>query len=265
MHIDFSIVFVSFPATAVWIRISRIGVQISAKDPQIARTRIPVFIPLALIHDIFMQPTIKNVICIVYDEVKSNMKGVLLYVVHPADALLLRDDFRQMKSSFSSKGVVITGLDNGGLISPTSQKVVDMYRNGRSNRYTSPKRITYNRDVTPSSAPPALPQLSYTPMKSSYHSQRDDSAHRRHRSPKKSKVDQSSSKTHHDEEVERVEKPQPVSSPVTESTANQKSTPEVSDESLQAEPQVTPQQQQQIAVWQSVQKAPVIPMGLYNR
>lgn len=44
-----------------------------------------------------MQPSINNVVCIVYDEVKSNMKGVLLYVVHPTDTHSLREDFRVAK------------------------------------------------------------------------------------------------------------------------------------------------------------------------
>ena len=251
----------------MWIRISRIGIQISAQDPQIARTRIPVFIPLGLIHDIFMQPSINNVICIVYDEVKSNTKGVLLYVVHPADAHLLRDDFRQMKSSFTTKGIPMAGLENGvpaennRLVSPTSQKMVDIYRNGRNTRYQSPKRIVYNRDMTPTT----LPQLSYSPMKNSYHSNRDDSGHRRHRSPKKNKLDQSSSNAHHDDEVALQEKYSSRSSPTNNGTPPRKSTPEISEESVHQEEPVSPQQQQQIAAWQAVQTMPVIPMGLYNR
>ncbi|CAF4738154.1 unnamed protein product [Rotaria socialis] len=165
--------------TAVWIRISSVGIHISAQDPKIARTRIPVFIPIALAHDIFMQPSINNVICIVYDEVKSNMKGVLLYVVYPTDTHLLREDFRIAKQASFSKGIenqIIVDknlTENKRLFSPTSQHVNDIYLNDKINRQQSPRRILFvrdnetgaNRDFIPTSTVPALPQLSYTPFK----------------------------------------------------------------------------------------------------
>ena len=46
-----------------------------------------------------MLPSINNIICIIYDEVKSNMKGVLLYVVQPADAQSIRNDFCIVKEA----------------------------------------------------------------------------------------------------------------------------------------------------------------------
>lgn len=262
-------------ATAVWIRISRVGIQIKAQDPQIARTRIPVFIPIAHVHDIFMQPNINNVICIVYEEVKSNMKGVLLYVVHPSDAQLIRDDFRHVKQSSFAKGmenqlmVDPKSPDNKQLVSPTSQKSNDPFRSGKANRQQSPRRILYVRDSdinatrekTPSSAPP-LPQLSYTPFNNSYHSSRDESANfRRNKSPRKNKTGQSSSKTasdsgskhrrkHRSRSPQKTTKPQTpgdtVSQPLSaEPPEAQQQRPPQQPPPQQSPQQASPQQQQQ--------------------
>lgn len=268
----------SLLATAVWIRISRVGVQISAQDPQIARTRIPVFIPIGLVHDIFMQPHINNVICIVYDEVKSNMKGVLLYVVHPTDAQVLRDDFRLVKQSSlakSNENQIVADIhpasENTRLFSPTSQQLNDIYRNGKPNRQHSPKRILYvrdnetnaNREVTSSSGQPSLPQLNYTPFKGSNHSSRDNSAHRRHKSPRKPKPGHSSSKPGSDNGSKHRRK--------YRSRSPQKQAkiqlPEKNNSQELAQEQIDPdqQQQQQIAAWQAAQQMPIIPMGIYNR
>ncbi|CAF0777508.1 unnamed protein product [Adineta steineri] len=297
--------------TAVWIRISRVGIQIKAQDPQIARTRIPVFIPIAHVHDIFMQPNINNVICIVYEEVKSNMKGVLLYVVHPSDAHLIRDDFRHVKQSSYSKGnenqiiVDTKSPDNKQLISPSSQKSNDIFRAGKANRQQSPRRILYVRDgdinttreKTPLSAPP-LPQLSYTPFNNSYHSSRDDSGgYRRHKSPRKVKTGNSSSKTasdsgskhrhkHRSRSPQKPSKPQESSDNTSQKiTIAQSPTPVQQQQPQQPQQQQQQQQQtllqqqqqqqlqqqqllfqqQQIAAWQAAQQAPVVPMGIYNR
>lgn len=277
--------FSIFSATAVWIRISRVGVQISAQDPQIARTRIPVFIPISLVNDIFMQPSITNVICIVYDEVKSNMKGVLLYVVHPTDAHLLRDDFRIVKHSTYSKGnnnnnnenqqniSDTNSNDNNRIFSPTSQHSNDLQRNGKTPRQQSPKRILYvrdNREITP----PTLPQLNYTPYKGSYHSSRDGSAHRRHKSPRKPKSGQSSSKTGSDNGSKHRHKYRsrsPQKQTKTQASVDNNSedlTQEKTNQQQQQEQlliqQQQQQQQQQIAAWQATQQMPTIP-GVYNR
>lgn len=277
-----------FLATAVWIRISRVGVQISAQDPQIARTRIPVFIPIGVVHDIFMQPNINNVICIVYDEVKSTMKGVLLYVVHPADAHLLRDDFRLAKQTSLMKGsenavlVETNSVENDRLFSPGLQQSNDNHRNGKSNRQHSPKRILYvhdhdnnaNREVPSSGGQPIVPQLGYTPLKGSYHSSRDNSAHRRHKSPRKGKTGHSSSKPGSDNGSKHrrkyrsrsPQKPNKAQIPVkddSEELPQEQIDP--NPEQQQQQEQALAEQQQQIAAWQAAQQMPLIPMGIYNR
>lgn len=260
-------------ATAVWIRISRIGIQISAQDPQIARTRIPVFIPLTLVHDIFMQPNINNVICVVYDEVKSNMKGVLLYVVHPGDAHLIRDDFRLIKQPFQSSSSPQqsksneNSIETNRLISPTSHKTIDTHRNGKGSRQQSPRRIVYvrdiekktSRDVTPTATTSTLPQLSYAPLKGSYHSNQGDGGHRRQRSPRKSNMEHSSGKAASEDGRRkfRSQSPQTASrSQVTIDQPNANVTP--------ASPTSDEKQEQMIAM-QTNQVLPVIPMGIYNR
>ncbi len=273
-------------ATSVWIRISRVGIQISAQDLQIARTRIPVFIPIGLVNDIYMQPTINNVICIVYDEIKSNTKGILLYVVHPADAHLLRDDFRIVKQSSYAKGVEnqlivdTNSIENNRLFSPTSQKSNDIYRNGKTPRHQSPKRILYVRDndigikkeIAPTSALPALPQLAYTPYKGSYHSSRDDSAHRRHKSPRKTKPGHTSSKTGSDNGSKNRQKyrsrsPQKQIKPQSplKNNSHELTQEQINQQQQQQQEQFLIQQQQQIAAWQAAQQMPIIPMGIYNR
>jgi len=257
--------------TAVWIRVSRIGVQISAQDPQIARARVPVFIPIGLIHDIFMQPTINNIICIVYDEAKSNLKGVLLYVVHPADAQLLRDDFRVVKQK--------------SLLKPKDNPiVVDVNTTDtKFNRHTSPKRIFYvqdnekfiNRDMPMGQN--VLPQLNYMPMKNSYHSSRDNSTHRRNKSPRKNKTRHSSTKTTDDNGSRHRRKHRSRSpkksrqSPIL--TTDNKKQPELDQEQIDPKSQQTEDEQkptdqaprQQTPVWQVTQPAPMVPMGIYSR
>jgi hypothetical protein len=229
-----------------------------------------------------MQPTITNVICIVYDEVKSNMKGVLLYVVHPADAHLLRDDFRIVKQSSYSKGVEnqlivdTNSIENNRLFSPTSQHSNDIYRNGKTPRQQSPKRILYvrdndagaNREITP----PSLPQLGYTPLRGSYHSSRDDSAHRRHRSPKKSKTGHTSNKTgsdsgskHRQKYRSRSPQKQAKSQLPVNNNSQELAQEQTNEQQKQQQQEQSLIQQQQIAAWQAAQQMPIIPMGIYNR
>jgi hypothetical protein len=248
-----------------------VGIQISAQDPHIARARIPVFIPLALVHDIFMQQSINNVVCIVYDEVKSNLKGVLLYVLHPSDAQLLREGFRQVKQSYCSKGIAQTTtvddttLDNHRLASPTSQKTAEVYRSVKNNRQQSPRRILYvregemgmHRELTPSSAISALPQLNYTPLKNSYHSHRDDSVHRRQHSPKKGSRPSSDHAAHHRSPNDRSEL---IMTKLTPETVEDSPSQDI----LKSNTAVAPENQSNIA-WQTMQAMPVIPMGIYNR
>ncbi|CAF2758587.1 unnamed protein product [Rotaria sp. Silwood2] len=277
--------------TSVWIRINSVGIQISAQDPQIARTRIPVFIPIGLAHDIFMQPNISNVICIVYDEVKSTMKGVLLYVVHPTDAHLLRDDFRIAKQLSYSKGIenqIIIDKhipENNRLFSPTSQKQInEIYLNAKINRQQSPRRILYvrdndiglNRDYTPTAIPISLPQLSYAPFKGSYHSSRENSRNRRNKSPKKNKTGFSSNKPSNDSgsknrRIYRSRSPQTqVESQLPDTSDSpelkqEQSNQEQEQEQEQQQPQQQQQQQQQMTAWQTAQQMPMIPMGVYQR
>jgi hypothetical protein len=218
-----------------------------------------------------MQPTINNVICIVYDEVKSNMKGVLLYVVHPTDAHLLRDDFRIVKQSSYSKGIEnqiivdTNSVENNRLFSPTSQQSNGIYRNGKTTRQQSPKRILYVRDNETGGnkeiIPTSLPQLSYTPFKGSYHSSRDDSGHRRHKSPRKIKT--GSDNGSKNRRKYRSRSPQKQVKPQLPMNNNSQ---ELTKEQInQQQEQLLIQQQQQMAGWQAAQQMPIIPMGIYNR
>jgi len=268
-------------ATSVWIRISRVGIQISAQDPQIARTRIPVFIPIGLVNDIYMQPTINNVICIVYDEIKSNTKGILLYVVHPADAHLLRDDFRIVKKSSFGKGIEnqligdTNSIENNRLFSPISQHSNDIYRNGKTLRQQSPKRILYVRDNDigiKKEIIPALPQLAYTPYKGSYHSNRADSAHRRNKSPRKVKSGHTSNKTgsdsgskHRQKYRSRSPQKQAKSQLPVNNNSQELAQEPTNEQQKQQQQEQSLIQQQQIAAWQAAQQMPIIPMGIYNR
>lgn len=248
-----------------------------------------------------MQPTIANVICIVYDELKSNMKGVLLYVVHPTDAHLLREDFRLFKQLSYTKGIEnpllidTNSSENNRLFSPTSQHSNEVYqRNGKTPRQQSPKRVLYvrdnntnpNKEITPTS----LPQISYTPLKGSYHSNRDDSAHRRHKSPRKPKSGQSSNKTSNDNGTkhkrkyrsrspQKQVKPQlPVKNNSDEKINEHTNQDQEQEQQKQQQEQLLlqqqqqqqqqlflQQQQQQISAWQAAQQMPIIPMGIYNR
>jgi hypothetical protein len=262
--------FFSIVATPVWIRLSRVGIQVSAQDPQVARTRIPVFIPIGLSHDIFMLPSINNVICIVYDEVQSNMKGVLLYVVHPSDAQSIRDDFRIAKQAHNAQqqNTINTGdtypSENSQLYSPISSR--SPLSNSQSIRQPSPRRIVYvqNNETNPRrELTPALPQLSYTTSKGSYHSDR-----RRHRSPKKNRSGHSPTKRSSDSGIKQDGKHASQSPDKRNQTKlpTSRSSPDLAREQIQQQQQLLLQQQrQQLAAWQAQQQAPLIPMGIYNR
>lgn len=239
-----------------------------------------------------MQPNINNVICIVYEELKSNMKGVLLYVVHPADTPLLRDDFRIAKQASILKGIenqIIVDKhvpENNRVFSPTTQNLNDIYLNGKLNRQQSPRRVLYvrdneigtNRDFTQLTAgvvvppPSSLPQLSYAPFKGSYHSSRDNSGHRRHRSPKKTKPTHGSSKTPTDDGTKQLAKyrsrsPPKQSEPALPATSksNELVQEQPDQQQQQQQAMALQQQQQMMAAWQAAQAAPAMPMGVYNR
>ena len=226
-----------------------------------------------------MQPNINNVICIVYDEVKSNMKGVLLYVVHPGDAHLLRDDFRLIKQPLQSNGSPQQSKSNENsiepnrLISPASPKTSDAYRNGKSNRQQSPKRIVYVRDietktskeVTPATAVSTVPQLNYAPLKGSYHSHQSDNGHRHPRSSRKSKVEHSSGKAA-SENGRRKFRSQSPQTAIRSQLKIDKPSSDANHESTNSdEPPVFLQQHEQLAAMQAGQAVSVVPMGIYNR
>ncbi|CAF3081545.1 unnamed protein product [Rotaria sp. Silwood2] len=285
-------------STAVWIRINRIGIQVSAQDPQIARTRIPVFIPIGLVHDIFMLPNINNVICIVYDELQSNMKGVLLYVVHPSDAQSLRDDFRIVKQASNNQQVPpapysspfdsrfsqvgdIHPLGNNRMYTPTSPSKSpvsnELYRNTVNIRQSSPRRIIHIRE-NETNLTPTIHELSYTSTRGSFNNGEEDT-HRRHKSQKRSQKSHSPTKRSSDSAVKRERKHRSRS---PEKHARSKlrissSNHEISSEAVQQQQQQQQQQwlfqqqqqwllqQQQMATWQAAQQAPSVPIGIYNR
>ncbi|CAF1012921.1 unnamed protein product [Didymodactylos carnosus] len=204
--------------TAVWIRVSRMGIRINAQNPQVASTRVPVFIPISLVHDIFIQPNIPNVICIVYDEIQSKMKGVLLYVVQSADAVLLREDIRAIKqqvsvhtpapyvnpfdSRFANTNVIgrsqipppySTYLPphsqdqplrlEPNMLQRISPPVAEVYRGNVTEPPTPMRRVVYLKNgsarVSPTGPYSDLPQLGCAPSKGSYN------GHERRRSPRK--------------------------------------------------------------------------------
>ena len=251
---------------------SRRGIQINAQDPHIARTRVPVFIPLSLVHDIFMQQNINNVICIVYDELKSNMKGVLLYVVHPTDAHVLREDFRQIKQSVSSRDIEKQGANavkspvDKRVISPTVPQGVESQRARKVNRHHSPRRVLYvrdadmgpNKELTATSALPVLIPINETQFKGSYHSSRDGSGHRRHRSPKKVRGEHSAGQPASDDGSKQRRSPKKMKAQAPAVSR----TPEVNDEQ---ENQPLAEPSQPTTAWHAVPSMPTVPMGIYNR
>lgn len=291
-------------ATAVWIRVNRVGIQISAQDPQIARTRIPVFIPIGLVHDIFMLPNINNVICVVYDEIQSNMKGVLLYVVHPSDAQFLREDFRTYKqannnqqapqvpysSPFDNRLPPTTDAYqsvNNRIYTPVSSSKSplsnEVYRSTAAIRQHSPRRaanvreneVNFNQNTIPT-----LPQLSYTPSKGSYHNGKEHSESRRQKSPRRGQKSHSPSKRPTDNGIKRARKHRSRSpekqgkTKVAISSSNHELAREKSQQEQQQEQLLLQQQQQwllqqqQMAAWQAAQaqqQTPLIPIGIYNR
>ncbi|CAF5000590.1 unnamed protein product, partial [Rotaria socialis] len=122
-------------------------------------------------------------------------------------------------------------------------------------------------------------QLSYTPFKGSYHSSRENSAHRRYKSPKKTKVGHTATKTPTDDgskhrrkfrsrsPQKQIESDSPITSKsnaLTQEQPNQQQQQPPLPQP-QPQPQPLPLPQQQIAAWQAVQQMPIIPMGIYNR
>ena len=274
-----------FLATAVWIRVNQSGIQISAQDPEISRTRIPVFIPINLTHDIFMLPSINNVICIVYDEPQSKMKGVLLYVIYPSDAQSLREDFRIVKQDKSipqlqppqqyPTAVDIIPADNIQTYAQGKPVVTnDIPRSNRAIKQSSSKRVPYVREneayLTPATT---TTQVTYVPFRGDYHSEKEE-YRRRHKSSRRRKTGYSSSKRSSDSGVkpptgqrsQSAEKQVKAKSPVNTNS-------ELTQEQIQQERLLQQQflqqqllmQQQQMAAWQASQQAPLLPIGIYNR
>jgi hypothetical protein len=280
--------FYFFLATAVWIRVNQSGIQISAQDPEISRTRIPVFIPINLAHDIFMLPSINNVICVVYDEPQSKMKGVLLYVIYPSDAQSLREDFRVAKQGKSlqqsqpqqqySTTVDIPPSDNIQTYVPGKSIVTnDIPRNTKAIQQSSSKRVPYVKEnatyVTPTTT---TTQVTYVPFRGDYHSEKEE-YRRRNKSSRRHKTGYSSSKRSSDSGVKPPTKQRSQS---TEKQVKAKSpvntTPELTQEQIeqqqllqQQQQLLIQQQQQQMAAWQAAQQAaqqaPLLPIGIYNR
>ena len=266
-------------ATTVWIRISRVGIQISAQDSQIARSRKPVFIPVGLVHDIYMQPNINNVICVVYDEVQSNMKGVLLYVVHPTDAQLIRDDFRIVKqannnpqalpSTFSSP------FDNRysnavDMLSPEANQQYSPVPQNTSPpvtvRQSSPRRRVYVREDEAMLRGMDVPQIQYTSPRTMLQNTRDEFEYRRGKSPRKARYGKSSSRQS-DERPHKSRRKYRSRSPEKQTRvklAMKSNSQEFTQEQLRQQERFLAEQQQQ-AAWQSGQQMPLIPMGIYNR
>jgi len=234
-----------------------------------------------------MLPSINNVICIVYDEVQSNMKGVLLYVVQPSDAQLIRDDFRIVKQANNiqqqptlppptytspinnrySNTNEIYPLENNGVYSPILSRKSplsnDTYRINQSIRQQSPRRAinvrdnetNFNRVITP-----GLPQLPFTPSKGSYNSDRE-----RHRSPRRNRTVDSPTKRTSDSGVkQRKHKSRSSEKQGKSKLALSRSSPDLTQQQQQQQQELL-MQQQQMAAWQAAQQMPLIPMGIYNR
>lgn len=248
-----------------------------------------------------MLPNINNVVCIVYDELQSNMKGVLLYVVHPSDAQLLRDDFRIVKQAsnvqqlppapysspfdnrFSQTSEFHPPGASNRLRTTTSANrsplTNDQYRNTVTIRQPSPKRIVYVRDTDTTATPnetPAVPELSYVPSKSTQLNGREDSRRRQNKSPKRNVSGNSPTKRSSDNTVRRSRKHRSRSSEQQGKTKLpvSNSSQELSQEQIrQQQEQLLLQQQQQwllhqqqMAAWQAAQQqGPVLPIGIYNR
>ena len=237
------------------------------------------FIPIGLVHDIFMQPNINNVICIVYDEVQSNMKGVLLYVVHPNDAQLIREDFRVVKQARTNPpakpATYSSPFDNRfsnavDMYSMDSDRVYSPVQSGRSpliaGRQSSPRRGNVYRESTPTSNTAALSSTRNTQFKGSYHSGREDNGRRRNKSPRKSRRAQSPAKppSDHSSRQRRKHRSRSPEKKVKDTPLTKSRSQDLAQEQL-LQQQWLIQQQQQMAAWQAAQQMPMIPMGIYNR
>jgi len=188
-----------------------------------------------------MLPSVNNVICIVYDEIKSNMKGVLLYVVHPSDAQLIRDDFRVVKQANNAQShmsYASSAADNSQIYSPIRSPLL----NNTNIRQPSPRRAVYVRENESNSM---YPQITYTPVIE----RRRHRSPKKHRSPSKRSTDSVISKENRRHKSRSPEKQLKTKLPVSRSS-----------------PELAKQEIQQLAAMQAQQQQmPTIPMGIYNR
>lgn len=166
------------------------------------------------------------------------MKGVLLYVVNPTDAILIREDFRQAK-----QGTNVVVNTQPTYNPPIESRVI-------TPRRSSPRRAVYLSD---GGIPPTT-TVSYTPSKSSHTSSRDERAARRRRSPRKNRTGRSPARPSSDDEHKLLRK----------NRSQSLDRPKNSDE-LENQQNILDQQQKQLPVFQANQQMPLIPMGVYNR
>jgi hypothetical protein len=226
-----------------------------------------------------MLPSINNVICIVYDEPQSNMKGILLYVIYPSDAQSLREDFRLAKqgsniqqqpysNTFDSRYQNTVEIQPITYVPGKSTLTTDSYRNNKPIQQQPSKRVVYvreneiysNRNSAPTFAP-----TTYVPFKGEYHSERED-YRRRHKSSRRPKTGNSGSKRSSDSGIKPSTKQRsrtPDQKVKSKSPVDTKL--ELTQEQIQQQQLLILQQQQQMAAWQAAQQTPLIPIGIYNR
>jgi len=247
-----------------------------------------------------MLPSINNVICIVYDEVQSNMKGVLLYVIQPADAQSIRDDFRIVKQANNAQPRPLPSLppptsqpptpystpsdnrytnvneiypsDNSRIYTPISSRKSpssnDANRSNQTIQQPSPRRTLQTRDIETnfnSNMTPTIAPLNYTQSKGSYHSD-----HRRRKSPRRHRTVHSLAKRSSDNGIkERKNRSKSPEKQVKKKLPESRNSPDLTQQQQQ---QLLIQQQQQqllmqqqMAAWQAGQQMPFIPIGMYNR
>jgi hypothetical protein len=211
-----------------------------------------------------MLPSINNVICIVYDEVQSSMKGVLLYVIQPNDAQLIRDDFRIVKQANNLQQQQQPAYSNVNEVYPTENNRIYTpilsrrspltnvdYRNTQTIRQPSPRRILPSETNVNTAIPPALPS------KGSYHNER-----RRHRSPRRHRTAHSPTKRSSDSGIkQRKNKSGSPDRQLKTKLPSSRSSPDLTEQQRQQQVLM----QQQMATWPATQQMPLIPMGMYNR
>jgi hypothetical protein len=245
-----------------------------------------------------MLPSINNVICIVYDEVQSNMKGVLLYVIQPADAQSIRDDFRIVKQANNAQPRPLPSLppppppppsqptpsdnrytnvneiypsDNSRIYTPISSRKSpssnDAYRNNQTIQQPSPRRTLQTRDIETNvnrNMTPTIAPLNYTQSKGSYHSD-----HRRRKSPRRHRTVHSLAKRSDSGIKQRKNRSKSPEKQVKKKLPESRNSPDLTQQQQQ---QLLIQQQQQqllmqqqMAAWQAGQQMSFIPIGMYNR